>query len=87
MGGWFAKYFIAAGARASLFDDNAIVARKRAKELGCGFSKSFEETVRSESHHYRNPDKSYGAASSKACDLRKDYNRYETSIGDFFSKE
>ena len=48
MGGWFAKYFVDAGSKVLLFDDDKTLARKRARELGCGFAKSFEEAAKSD---------------------------------------
>ncbi|HVB12857.1 MAG TPA: prephenate dehydrogenase/arogenate dehydrogenase family protein [Nitrososphaerales archaeon] len=48
MGGWFAKYFVDAGSKVLLFDDDKALARKRARELGCGYAKSFEEAAESD---------------------------------------
>ena len=48
MGGWFAQYFVDAGSKVFLFDDDRILAKRRASELGCGFAQSFEEAAKSD---------------------------------------
>ena len=48
MGGWFASYFIEAGAKVLLFDANKRLSRSKARELGCGYASSFEEAARTD---------------------------------------
>jgi len=48
MGGWFASYFIEAGAKVLLFDANRRLSRSKASALGCGYARSFEEAARSD---------------------------------------
>ena len=48
MGGWFASYFIEAGAKVLLFDANKHLSRSKAKESAAGTSGSFDEAARTD---------------------------------------
>jgi prephenate dehydrogenase/chorismate mutase len=48
MGGWFARYFAEAGARVLLFDGDIKVARARARELSCIFTRDFATALESD---------------------------------------
>ena len=48
MGGWFASYFIEAGAKVLLFDSHRRLSRSKARELGCEYAGSFEEAARAD---------------------------------------
>ena len=48
MGGWFARYFIEAGARVLVFDKNSTIGKNKAKELNCEFTNDFRNAASSD---------------------------------------
>jgi prephenate dehydrogenase/chorismate mutase len=48
MGGWFANYFIETDVNVLLFDANSRLSREKARKLGCGYAKTFEEAAQSD---------------------------------------